>query len=80
MEFGNALINKQIQAENNCHGPRRPVGFRLLFATEEDENERGVFGFNHLAKYKCRDAIQAGTVWCMSPIVKVARTRLGTED
>jgi hypothetical protein len=80
MIFGKPMKMVEIEVNHFCHGPRRPVGFRLLFATEEDENERGVFGFNHLAKYKCRDAIQAGTVWCMSPIVKVARTRLGTED
>jgi hypothetical protein len=59
--------------------PGEAVGIRLLFATEGDENEREGVGLL-LAIYKCRGAVQAGTVWCMSPIVKVAGTRLGTED
>ena len=72
MIFGNAIKMGEIEVKKNCHGSRRPVGIRLPFATEGDENERLVFGFVLMAIYKCRDAIQAGTVWCMSPLVKVA--------
>ncbi len=36
---------KTIKAENFCHGSRRPVGFRLLFATEGDENERRILRY-----------------------------------
>jgi hypothetical protein len=34
MIFGNAMKMVEIEVEKICHGSRRPVGIRLLFATE----------------------------------------------